>query len=481
MFFYRRKDMKKFRTNLFVFCGVILTLSAVCAETSELYENPDYRIDNSSYYSGTTNYRLFGGFGFRTYIPSKLSLETVSENEVTKTKEKDAAEGISTPYAVVGYSQGGPRSLAYATILKNYADTGSCGITSNDYNRLKAVITVSGIDKGIKALDGGFGTFKAKYNEDTNILYHGGIGLSHCGGIVWYVVSGICVDLVKKYGTDFIKDHILPGSMATYVSCAFEGGSYDQLSELYDMMPRSSYLQQYVCKTKAEQYKAQSGTRTVVSVAWRRVGFFSLPYFVISRIPVYSYYTKYTDIAKFANDMPVGYIVGTNSDTLSMFDYSSGDTPTTDFTSYGPKEKKTREYIDAAQKGLGVGYGCNMAKYYTLSAAETLVHILSCGFASPDYGSSTYHTYADYCADAGNWLGDVDGQLNDLKGSSENDGLVAKESQFYPKSVHSNILTTSQNEIYCRLNENHATIDPVANKYTKTEIKLLLGKVRELK
>ena len=43
----------------------------------------------------------------------------------------------------------------------------------NEYKNLKAVITVSGIDKGIKALDGGFTPLKSKVQNDINTIYNG--------------------------------------------------------------------------------------------------------------------------------------------------------------------------------------------------------------------------------------------------------------------------------------------------------------------
>ena len=65
----------------------------------------------------------------------------------------------------------------------------------------------------------------------------------------------------------------------------------------------------------------------------------------------------------------------------------------------------------------------------------------------------------------------MDGELNDLKGSNENDGLVAKESQFYPKNfynpatgayeeVHSKVLLDVTGKGYCETNKNHKAIFP---------------------
>jgi len=52
-------------------------------------------------------------------------------------------------------------------------------------------------------------------------------------------------------------------------------------------------------------------------------------------------------------------------------------------------------------------------------------------------GSPVY--YGD-AVRAENYVNNIDYQLNLLKGSSQNDGLVALENQYYPKSMHNNVL-----------------------------------------
>ena len=51
----------------------------------------------------------------------------------------------------------------------------------------------------------------------------------------------------------------------------------------------------------------------------------------------------------------------------------------------------------------------------------------------------------------------VSRRVNNLLGSSEHDGLVAKESQYIPKSVHSKIVG-DKDKGYTTFNYNHAEI-----------------------
>jgi hypothetical protein len=55
-------------------------------------------------------------------------------------------------------------------------------------NNIDAVITISGIDQGLKALDGGLGAFKSRASEKINII---GNGLRAAAGI--FDVFG-CID-----------------------------------------------------------------------------------------------------------------------------------------------------------------------------------------------------------------------------------------------------------------------------------------------
>ena len=342
-------------------------------------------------------------------------------------------------YAAVGHSQGGERALAYAKMLKER--------NPEEYKKLKAVITVSGVDKGLKALDGcsvanGFTPFKAKLMNDAGILTRGAIGffgsslllsaITVTGGTYWISTN-----------TNTIYDAIEKAApyLDSYITCGLQNGPYSQLAEIYDMMPKSNFIEKNVSETKTINYKLKTGTTTNLVWKYYKVWGVKIYYLTVETNPVYTTYTAYQDVPKFDSNLPVGYIVGTNSDTLSMLDSST--------------EKSVRDGCGCVATCLRVAQGINIAKC-----------VASLGLLS-------YHaTYAIYCDKAAGWLDDIDGELNELKGSSENDGLVAKESQFYPKQfynpatgvtvpVHEKVLgEQKENGYYTCFNYNHADICP---------------------
>ena len=74
----------------------------------------------------------------------------------------------------------------------------------------------------------------------------------------------------------------------------------------------------------------------------------------------------------------------------------------------------------------------------TVFAVAEGIHIVKCvGIVGLFTGSPRY---AAACVKARDYCWDIDSRVNNLLGSSEHDGLVAKESQSIPKSVHSKIV-----------------------------------------
>ena len=91
--------------------------------------------------------------------------------------------------------------------------------------------------------------------------------------------------------------------------------------------------------------------------------------------------------------------------------------------------------------------------------------ILIPGFGSLISGSATVD-----CELAYSWCKNYKDQLNELKGSSDNDGLVAVESQYYSINTHSKVLGEHlpgfQQSGYVRYDATHKDISP----YTNTKI-----------
>ena len=88
-------------------------------------------------------------------------------------------------------------------------------------------------------------------------------------------------------------------------------------------------------------------------------------------------------------------------------------------------------------------------------AAAEAVHIIKCvGIGGLFTGSPRY---AAACVKARDYCWNFDSRVNNLLGSSEHDGLVAKESQYIPKTVHGKIVG-DKDKGYTTFNYNHAEI-----------------------
>ena len=361
----------------------------------------------------TDGYRIFRGFSFESYTPSPIGLDKRIQDEVNYVIEQDAAEGYNGSYAIVGHSQGGLRVFAYTTELKKMSPA--------EYVRLQAVITVSGIDKGLLALSGGFPAVKGRLMNDVNIIVR---GLRSAAGILdlFWIGDAIMNAVIPSDMeiVNMILDDLVPQNFSVYLKPALNGGSPDSMAELRDMCPQSEFINRTVSKTIPYRYKVQTGTEWRWVTESKKVLGVTVYYPVYRSFPVYTEYVAYKDAPVFGNEMPVGYIVGLDSNTLSM-------TPP-------ETEAQIRGVIGGLETGFNVVYGVHIAKNCAI------VGLLSNGVQ-----------YANDAKAARDWFKNFDGELNEIKCSTENDGLVAKESQFYPRTftepdtgivrnVHTNVL-----------------------------------------
>lgn len=442
-----------------IIAAMMLCVTVIAISAQKTVDEEYVKIGNLN----DKGYRFMSGFGFAdTEVDAHSdTLEERVDAEIDRVLSGKAGS-TSSDYAVVGHSQGGLRAIAYATRLKQQHP--------EEYKKLKAVITVSGIDKGLKALDGcsevnRFTPFKAKLENTKDILLNGTKGvlgasltidaLAAIAGIILtpYALYWLDVNSSDVYDT---LTTVLP-YFNSYITAGLDNAPYSVLPEIYDMMPRSSFIENNVSKTKSIVYKRKTGENKYLTWTYKKVFGIKIYYLTIETKPVYTTYTAYFDMPKFDPDLPMGYIVGTDSNTLGMLG--------------SDMESNVRNGIGYAVKGLDIANGINLAKYYIT------------------FGILGYHkTFATYCSTASDWLSNIDGELNKLKGSDENDGLVAKESQFYPKTfynpatkqtsvVHLNVLSEKP-EGYTALPYNHADINPGSNLVTQSEIDNMLLRAR---
>ncbi len=165
------------------------------------------------------------------------------------------------------------------------------------------------------------------------------------------------------------------------------------------------------------------------------------------------------------SNLPIGYIVGTDSNTLGFLNDA--------------------EDIDINESDVRTSAAIIKGAMYTAAAVNIAKSVASLGVLS-------YHaTAANNCISAGDWFKNIDSEINELKGSNENDGLVAKESQYYPKTfynpntkrneeVHSKVLSKTMLG-YETMYYNHMTINPNKNDETKDTIFKMIDYADSLK
>ena len=420
--------------------------------SSKIYKKKGTKINDvkgSGLLSGVIN---FTGFSFKNYDPGK-------DSDLTKILEKDSkiiAEnwaGIDEKYAVVGHSQGGVRALAYANVLKQKAeqetDPEMKAKYQHAYNHLGAVITVSGIDKGIKALEGGFGPIKSRIMEDVNILYNGIDALFHCeqilGTFLWDFSRLLMLtadDSLNLHDRNNFVDIVLgffPHNMKVYLRKAMNECNPDEMKEIRDMMPYSDFIADNVADFHAEIKKVEDGGESVIEWRTKKIGWLRIPYFVKVYYPHYKVYTEYTENKlKLDDEIPVAYIVGKNNEVFSAYPEAEG-------------------WVTALKVTMGVTAGIHIVK------SVCLVGLLMNSI-----------NYANYAQDAYHWLDNINDEIGERLGSGENDCVVAAESQFYSREAHPNVLSKDEKGYEEYPEFNHFQIDPTDNIDIQNKITELL-------
>jgi hypothetical protein len=397
---------------IFLIIAMTLAYSAVWGQAkpnSKIYDVSNY--GNSALknaFSGKKAY-YFYGFDFNNYIAKDPSLKEITAAEIKSVIVGDstikATKAGSAPYSIIGYSQGGLRALAYIKQLEvTYPK-------NPEYiNQIDAVITVSGIDQGLKMLDGGLGAFKNRASQKVNIL---GNGLRAAVGIcdVFYIFGSI-IPRDKTADALTIIMRIIPPNWRSYWAEAWVSTDPKKVPQIGDMVPKSDYIIQNVAKYVNHDYKVKTGTRLASEWRYKTVLGIKIWYIWIGNVDVYSYYTAYEAVPQFNSKVPLGFIVGTNNKTLGMSE----------------DESAIRNSLRAAEITFGVVEGIHIAK------CVAIIGLLS--------GSVTY---AEDACEAKKMMGNFDRALDEIKGSSQSDGLVAIESQYIPqtfKNPNTNVTKT---------------------------------------
>jgi len=309
--------------------------------------------------------------------------------KVTKYDPKEKGPG----YSIIGYSQGGLQALGYLTQLKK--------MNSDDVNDIDAVITVSGAVKGVKMLDGGLGNFKRKLSNMGNTFGNGlraGVGVFD----VFYILgSGFFLrDQLANKTTVFLS--LIPPKWRPYWADAWVNTDPERVPQIRDMIPGSDYIKDNVVEAESIIDKVKADAKQIKEWRHNNEKNYS-PY--TKMIDLYKIVASWKQIPKFDTDVPVGFIAGLDSNTLSMA--AGMDEP-----------------VDL--QGPVNGFGDFFEKVRKVHVVKKWLVI---GLVS---GSPAYAKDAEKARDL---MRNFPSELNNMKGSSQNDGFIALESQYIPPSA----------------------------------------------
>jgi hypothetical protein len=332
-------------------------------------------------------------------------------------------------YSIIGHSQGGLRALGYIKQLKNKYPN-----DPNILNDIDAVITISGIDQGLKMLEGGLPELKNRVSRKINIVGNGlravavtaidistlfnaaggaGTGdplLILAEGTVGFILETVGGTLLAIPRNNFAKAFslvlsFLPKEIQAYWITAWLTADANLVPQIRDMIPGSKYISDNVVKKKPYPYWGKTGNKKL-ACEWQSTKILGIRiwYLWIGLVDEYALYTAYDSVPQFNTDVPVGFIAGLDSKTLNMIEDES-------------VKKTVNDSMKVAETTFGVAQGWHIAKCFGPVGLVT--------------GSVTYANDADK---ARRFIANFESEFNVLKGSNQNDGLVALENQYIPKS-----------------------------------------------
>jgi len=386
------------------------------------------------------------GFDFEKYNPStspKLKDMTNAEVSAVWNGLSNQVTRASGTYSLIGHSQGGLRALGFITQTEK-THPGS-------ENKIDAVITISGIDRGLKMLDDGLGGFKRRASANMiNVL---GNGLLTATGIFdrYNIFAMLLPRNCLTAAIDIVLE-LTPSSWRPYWLEAWRTTDPGKDSQLDSMIPNSTYINDNVVViTGTKTYKVKTGEKTVNTTITDRTtdgSWIIMPHTYTTE--EYRYYTRTGTVTQFDANVPLGFIVGTDSNTLGMAE---------------EKEKTIRNALRGAEIAFGVIEGVHIAKCARIWGLF--------------FGSAALAQDADK---ARRLMRYFDSALNDIKGSSENDGLVAVESQYIPRANMDNPVLWGGEKGYYEVHQNHNKIEKLTDAYEIAQKMIIDGaKIREEK
>ena len=322
--------------------------------------------------------------------------------EILKTEygNKRGSDGKPQPFVFVGHSQGGLRALAMSTYLRKKDPV--------LYKQLKGVITLSGIDRGLKLLEGNGAVFRAKLSDSVRILSNGVYGAVKVvdfkpgASIVSDLILGEFIKMGMSASFYWLGEVILCNLSYTkgFAPPILQNRNWALYAQVRDMVPQSDFIKDYVLKESTILLQHKSKTEQYLTIEWKK-GLFGIKYpcLVYKSRPIVIA-TKNIDM-KIDKNLPLTFLAGTNSDTTSLMD-----------------------------SGTAKGFDTGFDVAGTIFRIAEYFHYAKCVFIIGLLTNSV--VYSQDCRLAANWCSNYKSEIGSLTGSKTHDGLVALESQYLP-------------------------------------------------
>jgi len=455
--------------------SILIVYLAILCSVLPLIAEAVARVDFIAAGTKPYPYWKFEGFRFDSYTPSRAGIESLLELEHSAIQDKEIKNSNTQKYALIGHSQGGLRVLAYPAFLKKRSESTEITVYDKngkpetvslsesdrlrykaEYDNIQAVITVSGIDKGLKALDGGLGRLRSVIQNDAMTVYLGVNGVMRIDPGLMVILDVIpLTPLLELDQTRAFLIGLIPDEAGGFIKPLFyKYTNIDDVAELRDMTPNSEFIRKHVATTTDRMVRVPIGEHDVWHVTWTIFG--PIPW--VTREMAYTFFTMKEDVeVKIPPEMPVGYIVGRNSNTLSMANV---------------KDPNNETYVRATCFAL-----------QNLFFAAGNLHLAQVGLGFGLINGSV--TSSSECFAAATWMATIDAQMTEIVGSTESDGLVAKENQFVQKQFrdpgtgvvtypHDNVVGSDPRGYTEFPQYNHANIFVATNKDVDDEYVIML-------
>ena len=284
---------------------------------------------------------------------------------------------------VIGHSQGGLTSIAYAQKMRNIGNS-----------NIKAVITVDSPVTGFAGFDYGYSACRTRLLNGISVHDR---AISAALGVGLPQITDILDKFTPSEKCNFLLSFTGDLPMKPLITAILTKSTADSsMKEITDMGRMSPFMTKFVRGTTVKKVRYVHHYSNQLKVGWKRYWWGSRPYLYIARVPSYRYYDKYNITSTpYKNISNMGHIIGTDNDPLRLT---------------GDGESNIRDIKNKVQLGYNIAGGVLAARYW-------------------------YNPWRWYmsrrCFSAANWTKNFTSEWGRIIGGTSNDGFITTGSQSF--------------------------------------------------